>query len=38
MMKLVKYDLADGSDATVNNTSTIVHNHSLEGANAGVGG
>ena len=34
MMKLVKYDLANGTDATVSATSDIIHNHTLNGTNA----
>ena len=29
MMKLVKYDLTTGTDASASSTSTIIHNHSL---------
>ena len=30
MMKLVKYDLANGADASVESTSTLIHNHELQ--------
>jgi hypothetical protein len=29
MMKLVKYDLAEGSDVAEGATSTLIHNHEL---------
>ena len=33
MMKLVKYDLANGTPASESSTATLIHNHTLEGAN-----
>ena len=33
MMKLVKYDLANGTAASESSTATLIHNHTLEGAN-----
>lgn len=33
MMKLVKYDLANGTDASESNSTTLIHNHTLEVAN-----
>ena len=33
MMKLVKYDLANGTPASESSTATLVHNHTLEGDN-----
>lgn len=34
MMKLVKYDLDNGTDIAASTTSTLIHNHELLGANA----
>lgn len=35
MMKLVKYDLANGTAASESNSATLIHNHTLDVANNG---